>query len=102
MNEYNPLNIPDFDAGEYKGCPRKRRFIYLQLNPFLENEAIVVKYLEWIIMPSGETDLLVEKGYIENIESLREWFNYVSPQGASIGQVILGAINLKLNRIENV
>lgn len=97
--EYNPLNIPDFDAGEYKGCPRKRRFTYICLNPYVENEAIVVKYNEWIIMPNGEIDFFVERGYVEDMVSLSRWFGYVPNGSVSIGQVILGAINAKLNLI---
>lgn len=102
MDSYNPLLIPDFDAGEYKGCQRKRRFIKISLNPFNAIEAIVVEYKEWIIMPNGEVDLEVYNSYVEDIESLRAQFNFNPTVGApnvSLGMIILSRINNKLNSL---
>jgi hypothetical protein len=89
------MNIPIFDAGTHKGLPRKRQFTKLVLNPELIEGAIHVEYKEWLETPSGDKIEETLLCYEENIEALETWFNYV-PAGASMGMVILGAINTKL------
>lgn len=104
LDDYNPLTIPDFDAGFYKGCPRKRRFTRLILDPFSVNEAIVVHYTEWVVMPNGEPDSQTQNSYVEPIASLQAQFNFNPTVGApnvTLGMIILSRINNKLNLIND-
>ncbi|HEX8517541.1 MAG TPA: hypothetical protein VF868_15195 [Bacteroidia bacterium] len=93
------MNIPIFNAGTHKGLPKKRQFKKLVLNPELNDGAIHTEYSEWLETPSGDKIEETLLCYEENLEALAVWFNYVPPVGASMGQVILGAINAKLNAL---
>jgi hypothetical protein len=92
------MNIPIFDAGTHKGLPKKRQFKKLVLDPSLNDGAIHTEYSEWLESPTGEKIEEVLLCYEDTNAALEVWFNYI-PQGASMGQVILGAINNKLNTL---
>lgn len=97
----NPLNIQPIPRASYRGCPSFRIFEKIEsLNPFTEGEAIIVRYRDYFILPDGSEETIQSCTYKQDISALDVWFNTVLPEGVTVGQGILGAINSKLSLID--